>query len=36
LSLKEIGEIFGGISESGICKILSKEWWDGFEFWFRI
>jgi hypothetical protein len=25
LSLKEIGEIFGGISESGICKILSKE-----------
>lgn len=25
LSLKEIGEIFGGISASGVCKILSRE-----------
>jgi DNA-directed RNA polymerase specialized sigma subunit len=24
LSLKEIGSIFGGLSESSICKILSK------------
>ncbi|MDM8534949.1 DNA gyrase modulator [Clostridiaceae bacterium HSG29] len=25
LSLKEIGKMFGNISESGVCKILSKE-----------
>lgn len=25
LSLKDIGELFGGISASGICKILNKE-----------
>ncbi len=25
LSLKEIGDLFGGISASGICKILNKE-----------
>jgi hypothetical protein len=25
LSLNEIGDLFGGISASGICKILNKE-----------